>query len=504
MNRLALALILFVLAVPARADDIVDRFAEGITFCTGAVQGNPLGLQASKAGWDRTPLVPNSFQRGGVRAFHSGSLAQCHVQTSNRPASLRDLEAALDRLAPEKLGLRRVVWAQARKRPLFNDDYRQWRWEVAAKDGVVVFEVNELPGARTDLPREQALTATVTFNKGASFIVAVPRTLAPLPAPSPFGGEAQAAYERVFVELTKACEREMQLYGYGQGTAIDAAAKANGLARRDRRHEWARDGRVVSIERMGAGPCKVIARGATMNVASVKQQIAGFLKNATPAYVEGQRITMTVPEMGSRFDHWVTPFERLTKKSVSRLRLQENRWATEAGGPDGFAMVSTADHFETSELDIGPEGPLMSALIESMALCAVTRDELGVSMIRGRLKHLKDNSDESVGRVLDQAEIRLSAGGGWVGCEMDIHTRPQDDWIVKAALERWLSWSATKVTWKTRDEKKSETGITWYETKVNVTVKDVTRGIELNFHPDKKLGGETGPRFRFLSMVPFY
>lgn len=504
MKYLPLVFFLLILCTQARADDIVDRFAEGITFCRGAVQGNPLGLRASKAGWTRTPLIANSFQRGGVRAFHSGSLSQCHVQTYLRPANLRDLEAALDRLAAERLGLRRVAWAQARKRSPLNDDYRQWRWDIAATGGVVNVEVNELPGARSDRPREQALTATVTFNKGASFVVSVPRTLSPLPGPSPSGAETQAAYQRMFVELTKTCVREMRLYGYGQGTAIDAAAKANGLAKRGRRHEWARDGRVVSIERMGAGPCKVIARGATMEVSSVKQDVARFLKGETPSYVEGQRITMQIPEMGSRFDHWVTPFERVTPKSVSRLRLQENRWATQAGGPDDYAMVSTADHYETSDLNIDPEGPLMTALIEAMALCAVTKDELGVSMIRGRLKHLKDERDESVGRVLDQAEIRIGTGGGWVGCEMDIHTRPQDDRIVKSALERWLSLVGRNVTWKARDEKKTETGLTWYETKVNVTLNGLPRGIELDFHPDKKLGGETGPRFRFLSMVPFY
>lgn len=503
MKKLALILFLLAVAVPVHADETVERFAEGIAFCSGAVGGNPLGLQASRAGWDRTPLVANSFQKDGVRAFHSGSLAQCHVQTSRRPAKPRDLDAALDRLAPQKLGLRRVAWAQARKRPLFNDDYRQWRWDVAATGGVINFEVNELPGALIDRPREQALTATVTFNKGAPFMISVPRTLGPVPTPSTTGS-AQAEYERVFISLTKACEREMRMYGYAQGTAVEAAVKANGLVKRGRLHEWAQDGRVVSIQRMDAGPCKVIARGATMNVETVKQELSRFLANEAPAYVEGERITMTIPEMGSRFDHWVTPFERRTKKSISRLRLQENRWAREVGGPGDFAMVSTADHYETSGMDIEPEGPLMSALIESMSLCAVTRDEAGVSTIRSRLKHVRDDSDDEVGRVLDQAELRVSGGGNWVGCEMDIYTRPQDDWIVKAALERWLSWGARNVVWKARDQEMTENGITWYETRVNATMNDLTRGIELDFHPDKKLGGETGPRFRFLSMVRFH
>ncbi len=506
MKKLALAIVLLAAAPAASADETVDRFAEGLAFCAGAVQGNPLGLQAARAGWDRTPLVVNSFQKSGVRAFHSGSLVQCHVQTANRPQDLRLLEKALDSTAPEKLGLRRLAWAQPRKRPLFNDDYRQWRWDVAASGGVVSFEVNELPGARIDLPREQALTATVTFNKGASFVVAVPRTLSPTLPPLPSIAESQREYERMFVELTKACESEMRLYGYGQGTAVALAAKGYKLVQRGPRHEWARDGRIVSIERQGPGPCKVIARGATMNVSAVKDELRRFLANASPAYVEGERITVTIPEMGSRYDHWVTPFERITRKSISRLRVQENRWATEAGGPDNFAMVSTADHYETAGIDIEPEGPLMTALIESMSVCAVTTDEFGISLIRGRMKHLVDSRDERYGRVLDQAEIKFTAGGNWVGCTMEIHTRPQDDWIVKLALERWLSWSGKKVEWKAREVPVTDpqSGISWTETKVNATFGELRRGILLEKFPDKKLGGETGPRFQFQSMVAFY
>jgi len=505
MKKLALTLFLLAVAVPVHADETVERFAEGISFCSGAVIGNPLGLQASRAGWDRTPLVANSFQKDSVRAFHSGSLAQCHVQTSKRPESLRDLEAALNGLAPEKLGLRRIAWAQARKRPLFNDDYRQWRWDVAATGGVINIEVNELPGALTDRPREQTLTATVTFNKGAPFMIAVPRTLGPAPAPSTTGTMAQAEYERVFISLTKACEREMRMYGYGQGTAVEAAAKADGLTKRGRRrHEWAREGRVVSIERQGAGPCKVIARGATMNVAHVRDEIARFLKSETPAYIEAERINLSVPEMGSRFDHWITPFERWLKKSISRLNLQENRWATVAGGPGDYAMVSTADHYETSGLDIEPEGPFMTALIESMSLCAITRDELGLSMIRGKMKHVRDEIDNEFGRVLDEGQIRFSSSSDWIGCEMEIHSRPQDDWLVKKAFERWLSWSAKNVQWKIRDQMKTESGFTWFETTLNASFGDTRRGLLLKLHPENRLGGETGPRFVFQSMVPFY
>lgn len=505
MKKLALAIILLAAAPVASADETVDRFAEGLAFCAGAVQGNPLGLQASKAGWDRTPLVANSFQKSGVRAFHSGSLAQCHVQTSKRPASLRDLDLALDRLAPDRLGLRRVAWAQARKRPLFNDDYRQWRWDIAATGGVVNLEVNELPGARMDLPQEQALTATVTFNKGASFAVEVPKTLTPGMAPLPSSAMLQAEHERLFVELTLTCEREMRLYGYGQGTAVEAAAKANKLTKRGKQYEWARGSRIVSIERMGAGPCKVIARGATMNVAAVTENVRRILKSSLPAYVEGSRIAMSIPEMGSRYDHWVMPFEQVTKTSISRVRIQENRWATEAGGPDNFAMVSTADHYETSGLNIEPEGPLMTALIESMSLCAVTKDELGISMIRGRMKHLTGSGYEPIGRVLDQAEIRFMSGGSWIGCTMEIHTRPQDDWIVKLALERWLSWSGKNVDWKVREEANtSASGFSWFETRVNASFGDLRRGILLEHFPDKKLGGETGPRFQFQSMVKFH
>jgi hypothetical protein len=504
MKTLALIPFLLAVAVPVRADETVDRFAEGIAFCSGAVLGNPLGLQASRAGWDRTPLVANSFQKDGVRAFHSGSLAQCHVQTSKRPANLRDLEAALNRLVPEKLGLRRVAWAQARKRPLLNDDYRQWRWDVAATGGVINFEVNELPGALTDRPREQALTATVTFNKGAQFMIAVPRTLGPAPAPSTTGTAAQAEYERIFISLTKACEREMRMYGYGQGTAVEAAAKADVLTKRGRHYEWARDGRVVSIERRGAGPCKVIARGATMDVAHVRDEIARFLTSETPAYIEAERITMSIPEMGPRFDHWITPFERRTKKSISRLNLQENRWATVAGGPGDYAMVSTADHYETSGFDMEPEGPFMTALIESMALCAITRDQLGLSMIRGRMKHVRDEIDNEIGRVLDEGLIRFSSSSDWIGCTMEIHSRPQDDWLVKRAFERWLSWKAKNVQWKARDQIATESGFTWYETKVNASLGDTRRGLQFNLHSENKLGGETGPRFVFQSMVPFY
>lgn len=505
MKKLALILLLLAAAMPVHADETVERFAEGIAFCSGAVQGNPLGLQASRAGWDRTPLVANSFQKDGVRAFHSGSLAQCHVQTSKRPANLRDLEAALNRLAPEKLGLRRVAWAEARKRPLFNDDYRQWRWDVAATGGVINFEVNELPGALTDRPREQALTATVAFNKGASFVVEVPKTLTPGFPTLPSSAMIQAEYERMFVELTLTCEREMRLFGYGQGTAVEAAAKSNKLTKRGKKYEWARAGRIVSIERMGAGPCKVIARGATMNVAAVHENVRSILKSSLPAYVEGSRITMSIPEMGSRYDHWVTPFEQVTKTSISRVRLQENRWATQAGGPDNFAMVSTADYYETSGLKIEPEGPLMTALIESMSLCAVTKDELGISMIRGRMKHLAGSGYEPIGRVLDQAEIKFLSGGSWIGCTMEIHTRPQDDWIVKLALERWLSWSGKNVDWKAREEAKTDpaSGISWFETRVNASFGDLRRGILLEKFPDKKLGGETGPRFQFQSMVKF-
>jgi hypothetical protein len=127
-------------------------------------------------------------------------------------------------------------------------------------------------------------------------------------------------------------------------------------------------------------------------------------------------------------------------------------------------------------------------------------------MIRGRMKHLTGSGHEPIGRVLDQAEIRFMSGGSWIGCTMEIYSRPQDDWIVKLALERWLSWSGKNVDWKVREEAMTDpaSGINWFETRFNASFGDLQRGILLEKFPDKKLGGETGPRFQFQSMVKFH
>jgi hypothetical protein len=121
------------------------------------------------------------------------------------------------------------------------------------------------------------------------------------------------------------------------------------------------------------------------------------------------------------------------------------------------------------------------------------------------MKHVRDEIDNEFGRVLDEGQIRFSSSSDWIGCTMEIHSRPQDDWLVKLALERWLSWSGKNVDWKAREEAKTDpaSGISWFETRVNASFGDLRRGILLEKFPDKKLGGETGPRFQFQSMVKF-
>lgn len=498
MLRILLSFVVYSsMAIGAKAasglNNTTDTFLGGLGECA-FIQRNPLAFDVflTDRVWSQLPLMPGNYQKNGVRLFRSLDRKACHLQTAAQ-VDLKRVTQVLEVFGRERPAIKRLSWDEARRRPVSGDTYRVWRWESREPLGLFTYEVNVLPGATAPRPGEQAITATVTLAPATKAIQA--------PASLRDPGAAPMAFENAFVAMTAACEMEMKSVGLGQGSAIQKIARELNLTAQGQGFEWRREGRVVTIERRDGGICKVIARGDTMKAAYVRQELAKRLVG----YTQGEPLLRTIPEMGSRYDNWVLPFENRMARSISLVHLQENRAATVKAGPDDFALVSTADHYQSMSQQIPPEGPLIIAAIETMTSCLSVNDKLGESLVRGGLRHVRDRLDKEYGRVLDQAELRIRfVGDMGVTCEVMIDSRPADDQVIYRAFDSFLASFGQNIERKLWRSPVSVSGIPWDESRINLTLKTsaaalngLRKGITLRRYPQKRLGGSTGPRFVF-------
>lgn len=492
------------LVAPALAQDVGRTFLDGVRLCTDVAEGEDLADIAGEAGWDKTPLTPRSFQKHGVRVFQMTELNVCSVQTALRPGNLGALHAGIDRLGAERAGLRRVAWREQRRRPGANDIYTIWNWDQSAQGGVISIQIRELPGAHTPKPREQALTATVTFTKSPARLTAVPKTTtsettsptAATPTTTAPGLRAaqgvavkrSVAFEVAFVSAIKAC------HGAMAGEDLSASAARLKMAPSGQGFAHTIDGMTAKMERRHGGPCKVFASGGMMDVGFVERGVR-IITGANMLMALGPKTKTSIPEMGSQYDHWNTRYARTTPKFVATLRLQENQAATQPRPADDYAMVAELDRYAPASTEIAPQGPLYTAVVEALGACAAIERADQVAPAARKLGHVKDVLGDLAGRVLDRGEVRIKHVDSRTSCQLSVYGKAPDDANIYQAVEDWLAASATdvrKLEWK---RPVSESGLSWIQSVAQGHIGGRTRKVTVMYYSGATFGSATGPRF---------